>query len=344
MLFFVPAGAFAVLYLASRRTETRRLRNGVFLTAAAGCALLGAVTALTRFVPALSSVVNAAALAVLALVVALAVALIANGVTMLRLEGRSLGNLLSLLAGVAVLVVPTGSVLLAAGAVLSPLPPVVVIVAAAAGALLFLGCVYVALTFTAFAVYSLVYGRCRPPTTPSAIVVLGSGLVHGDVPPLLRSRLDKALDLYRAVPADAPRPVLIPSGGQGRDEPRPEADAMAEYLVAQGADPADVLPERTSTNTRENISFSRRVSDDAGRSDRPVIVTNNYHVLRAAVTARSLGSPAHVVGSRTATYYVPSAFLREYVAVMVQHRRLNLASAGAATLFVATLGAYAAWA
>ena len=56
-------------------------------------------------------------------------------------------------------------------------------------------------------------------------------------------------------------------------------------------------------------------------------MTNNYHVLRTAVLARQTGTDTQVVGSPTARYYVPSAFLREFVAVVVEHRRLHLIGA-----------------
>ena len=40
---------------------------------------------------------------------------------------------------------------------------------------------------------------------------------------------------------------------------------MAEYLVAQGADPDDVRAETASTSTRENLLLSREVQREAGR-------------------------------------------------------------------------------
>jgi uncharacterized SAM-binding protein YcdF (DUF218 family) len=326
MILLAPALVFAVLYVVSRRRDVRRLRNGVFLVAALGCLLLAGIVQLDRSGPAQQSLVTIGALLAVLLVGVLAVALIGNGVTMLRSERRSLGNLLSLVAGVAILVLPVVAVVLVTLPGRLILPSAVDVLLVALGLLLAFGCFYAAATFAAFGLYSLVYSRYRHTTTPEAIVALGSGLIRGEVPPLLRSRLDKALAVYRGVPDGARRPVLIPSGGQGSDEPRAEGDAMAEYLLAQGADPADVRPETASTNTRENLLLSREVQRAAGRDGSTLVVTNDYHVLRAALLARSIGSDAQVVGSPTAAYYVPSAFLREYIAIMVEHRRLNAAA------------------
>lgn len=73
---------------------------------------------------------------------------------------------------------------------------------------------------------------------------------------------------------------------------------MAEYLLGQGVDAADVRPETASTSTRENLLFSREVQRAADRDGATLVVTNDYHVLRAALLARSIGSDAQVVGRR----------------------------------------------
>jgi uncharacterized SAM-binding protein YcdF (DUF218 family) len=326
MMLLVAAAVFATLYAFSRRRDVRRLRNGVFLVAAAGCLLLGVAVQASRSSPLLATLVALAIAGLVALVGILAIFLIGNGITMLRLEGHSLGNLLSLVAGVALVTLPVLSVVMVFGLDRRALPSWLVVTIVALGFFLVFACTYAAATFTAFAVYSLVYSHYRHAPRPAALVVLGSGLINGDVPPLLRSRLDKALAIYRSVPPNTPRPLLVPSGGQGVDEPRSEGAAMAEYLIRNGAAPADVHPETASTSTRENLLFSRVVQQSAGRDGDTLVVTNNYHVLRTALLARSVGSPAQVVGSPTAAYYIPSAFLREYIAIMVEHKRLNAAA------------------
>ncbi|SBN61942.1 Uncharacterized SAM-binding protein YcdF, DUF218 family [Curtobacterium sp. 9128] len=332
----VFAALFLFLYVICRRHDPRMLRNGVFLTGAAFFAMVTVVSVLSAVVPGFGVAVGLALLLIPVAVVALGIALIANGVQMLRAEGHSLGNLLSLVAGVLVFVLPAVAITLFA---LSTGPRTTTwnVVGVAVAVLMVFVCGYFAVAFVAFAVYSIVYGRIRHRIEPAAVVVLGSGLIRGEVPPLLRSRLDRGLALYRAERAAGRHPALIPSGGQGADEPRPEGTAMAEYLVANGADPADVLPETDSRSTLENLRFSRDVQTGAGRDGPIVIVTNNYHVLRAAVLARQLDLPAQVVGSPTATYYVPSAFLREFVAVIVEHRWLNLIACAPFVLFTAFL-------
>lgn len=308
----IPAAILFALYLYLRRKDRRMLRNGVVLTAAAYFAILALGELLAAWIPGFSLfVVLVVALVPLAILV-LAAALIHNGVVMMRSEGRSLGNLLSLVLGVLLIGLPALAVLL-----------VLTLNAWAIGvaALLFFLCSYFGVVFVVFLSYAVAYGRMVSQVKPAGIVVLGSRLIHGQVPPLLRSRLDKAVEIYERT---APKPLLIPTGGKGLDESRAEGTAMAEYLLGAGVPSDDVLIEDKAVNTEENLKFSARLFSAAGRSGPLVAVTNNYHVLRAALLARSLKLNAEVVGAPTAKYYLPSAFLREFAAILVEHKWLHL--------------------
>lgn len=53
---------------------------------------------------------------------------------------------------------------------------------------------------------------------------------------------------------------------------------------------------------------------------RAAVVTSDYHVFRTAEYAHKIGLAADGVGSRTARYFWPTAFIREYVAVSNAHR------------------------
>lgn len=309
---FIPALLLFALYFYLRHRDRRMLRNGVVLVAACYMLLIELGNLFARWVPGASYVFLAVlALAPLA-ILALAAVLIHNGLVMKRNEGRRLANMVSLLLGLLLIALP----ILALALVLTTNA-----VAIGLAALLFFLCSYFGVVFVVFLAYAIAYGRMPFREAPQGIVVLGSRLIDGEVPPLLRSRLDKALEIYRDT---EPRPLLIPSGGQGHDEPHPEGVAMGDYLLAAGADPADVAVEDQAVNTEENLRLSKKVFAASGRSGPLLAVTNNYHVLRAALLARRLKIDAEVVGSPTARYYLPSAFLREYVAVLVEHKWLHI--------------------
>jgi uncharacterized SAM-binding protein YcdF (DUF218 family) len=158
------------------------------------------------------------------------------------------------------------------------------------------------------------------------VVVLGAGLHDGDrVPPLLASRLDRARRVYQALAGRREAsPLLIVSGGQGHDERISEAEAMARYLIERGVPADHVLREDRSRTTEENLRFSHAIMSELKPDYRCLVVTNNFHVFRAALTARRTGVRGQVIGAPTAAYFWPNATIREFAAVFLHHKVLNL--------------------
>ena len=305
----------AILYVLSSRTEPRRWRNGVFL-----------LVILWSTVDLLASAVvgwlgidgNERSLVWLALpwlsAVVLGLLLLFNGLGMVRREGRSLGNLLSLLLGVGLIVATVvGVTLVLTGGTTLAIVGIVV--------LLLPG--YPALALVSYLLYCLDYLRRPKRPVPAAIVVLGSGLVDGAIPRLLAWRLDAAIALRRREELAGRRPLLVPSGGQGDDEPTSEGAAMTAYLLERGLDEHDVVTEDRATSTEENLLFSRDLLEERGVTGHLRVITSGYHAGRAALIARRLGLDADVSGARTAWYFVPSAFLREFAAVLTYHPWVN---------------------
>ena len=114
---------------------------------------------------------------------------------------------------------------------------------------------------------------------------------------------------------------------------------MAAYLTARGV-PADrLLLEDKSRTTEENLLFSKAIMDEIRPGARVTVVTSDFHAFRAALLARRLGLRGQVTGARVAGYYRPSAMLREFAAVFLQYRVVNLGIC--ALLVAAPLGAAA---
>lgn len=251
-----------------------------------------------------------------ALMLFIAVLLIMNGFIMLKKEGKRLGNLLSLLSGIAVI----------AGLVCI----VLMVVASTRNTVLMSGLwlgsiltVYFSMIFAALLIYSLLYLRLPKDMDCDYIIVHGCGLLGGTrVSPLLRGRVDKAVEIYRKLNG---RAKLVLSGGQGADEKLTEAQAMKEYLAGQDFPQEDIILEDRSATTYENLRNVKEMLDTDGQKHRYIFVTNDYHVFRTSLFARSLGMDAAGVGCRTAPYYWPSAFIREYIAVMVRYKWITIA-------------------
>lgn len=249
---------------------------------------------------------------------ALVVFLIWSGITILRRESRTLGNALALLGGVVGLILlPSPLERLSPQGEVRADPWYMIGYGVHSFAVLLVA--YFSAVFALFLLGSLLYRWRRPTARPAAVVVLGSGLIHGEVPPLLGARLRRAVEVQCSM---SPAPVLIPSGGQGADEPRSEGEAMAAYLRDELGVPSELIRAETeSRTTQENLINARTLLDS---EQEPItVVTSRYHVFRAALLTRRLGLVAHVVGARTAWYYLPSATLREFAAVLRDHLRVH---------------------
>lgn len=149
---------------------------------------------------------------------------------------------------------------------------------------------------------------------PRAIIVLGSGTPRGQVSPTLAQRLDTALVLAARYP-DA---VVLTSGGIDLGETRSEGAVMGDYLRAHGLPPQRLLQEERSTSTEENLLLSAAVLRRRGVTpgDRVLLVTSDFHTLRAGWIARRAGyTQVATAGAPTPLYLRYNAWLREYFAV-----------------------------
>jgi uncharacterized SAM-binding protein YcdF (DUF218 family) len=328
------AGLAFLAFAAGAIVEPRSFGNAVLLGLALGLGALGFLERLVRTPGRPEHLLLAAVLLGVALVPFLAGCfLLANGVTMVRRESLRPGNLLSLAAGLAVFVVigldvaadRTGDVPLSQFSL--------------AASLVF---GYVSFLLVSYVCYAFVYGLLARTGRADFVIVLGAGLrPDGGVPPLLASRLNRGRQVLAKLDRRGPafRPLLIVSGGKGPDEPCSEASAMAAYLVERGV-PADrLLLEDQSRSTEENLQFSQAIVDDLRPEARVTVVTSDFHAFRAALLARRLGIQGQVAGARVAGYYRPSALLREFAAVFLQYRLVNLGIC--AVLVAGPLGAAA---
>ncbi|BBM17113.1 hypothetical protein G15_0754 [Enterococcus avium] len=256
--------------------------------------------------------------------------LIGNSFIVLRHESRKLPNLLTLILGLAIIAL---IILQSFGPKILPNWSVILLSIPTTIA------VYFFIVFWNFLSISLLYQFNHPKYNQDFIIVLGAGLINGEkVTPLLAKRIDRAIQFYRKQSEETlSPPQLLMSGGQGPDEKVPESQAMREYALEQGIPAEDILMEAQSTNTLENMRFSKEIMEREKPSGYHAIFTsNNYHIFRAGMYAEDVGLKIDGIGSKTARYYLPNAFLREFIAVALMNKRLHLFICGLITLgFVA---------
>ena len=315
LISFAIAGFWFLIFAVSFLRDRRLFKNGIFLVLTLMFAGLGVIFALESVNETAARLLVVAILVAIPVAIAvLAVFLVINGVTMLRREGRRPANLLSLLAGLGII----GFVIFSVAVQKIGWEPLAAVRSVLIGVL-----TYVSFLFVCFLAYSFVYSRVRSSRKVDFVIVLGAGLRGSRVPPLLASRLDRARQVFDRAVRKGRSPLLITSGGQGPDEDIPESHAMASYLIERGVPGDRVLREDRSTSTMENLTFSRELMVGLRPNYRCLIVTNNFHAFRAALTARKAKVNGQVVGSPTAAYYWPTATIREFVAILFSHKYLN---------------------
>lgn len=243
-----------------------------------------------------------------------------NGVVLLRREGKSKANLLSLLMGAVILIfygVMYVRFTASTDEIYHNVLLNIVMVLFSFSYFLF------GFAFVAFMLYSILYVFIPKRKKYDFIIIHGAGLLNGkEVTPLLRRRIDKAIEAYKA--STNPNIRLVASGGRGADEKISEAAAIAQYIYEQYPDiPTEaVLLEDQSTTTYENLLYSKRIGEEIKANPQFLFVTNDYHVFRTSMYAKQIGMKGDGLGCSTASYYIPSAFIREFVAVCVRYRYL----------------------
>lgn len=136
---------------------------------------------------------------------------------------------------------------------------------------------------------------------PEAVIILGCKLWGEEPSPALARRLDAALDYLEDLKGEEVTPLVVVSGGQGDDEPMPEADCMAEYLEAHGVPAGQIIREDESTNTVENLQFSMARLREHGLEGSPhvTIVSNDFHLARVRMLAGRYGIDCSTVAAPT---------------------------------------------
>jgi len=148
--------------------------------------------------------------------------------------------------------------------------------------------------------------------TEDALIVLGAA-IRGEVPSYpLYTRLEAAVDYH----ARNPEAMIVVSGGQGFQETISEALAMERYLLRRGVSPDRIIREDRATSTFENFKYSKELLDVFFDNAYTIaFVTSDFHVFRAARTARALRLVATHRQAPILWYTVPANVLRECAAI-----------------------------
>lgn len=138
-------------------------------------------------------------------------------------------------------------------------------------------------------------GRTFESRPADCIVVLGAHVwMDGRMSNALTYRCEAALAAWRSgLAAD-----IIVCGGQGDNEPEPEAAAMRRWMIENGVPEDRVTAEAESTNTRQNLVNAREIMETRGWQS-AAVCTSDYHLTRALWLARDEGIPATGISARS---------------------------------------------
>ena len=165
-----------------------------------------------------------------------------------------------------------------------------------------------------FSVFLSLYGRRSTATfDEDVVIVLGAGLVRGEIGRTLAHRLDTAVRYHRQNP-DA---LIIVSGGLGYRANVTEAYVMFNYLVARGVPAQRVLLENAAYSTYSNMRYSRVIIDEHfDRVPSVVVITSRFHMFRSVAFARRAGMDAAAYPAGVPLLPVPFLYLREVASVV----------------------------
>ena len=184
------------------------------------------------------------------------------------------------------------------------------------GGVLALAVLYVVFTF------AQVWWTSRHDTSASgdAIVVMGAAQWNGKPSPVLKARLDHAVELYQAGRA----PMIIVTGGKQPGDRVTQGFAGYDYLKAQGVPEEDIKVEVDGRNSYEELSAAAVIVRQAKTGPDVVLISDPYHSLRISQIAEEVGLRPHVSPADT-----PSplrSLVRETAAVsigrIIGYRRL----------------------
>jgi uncharacterized SAM-binding protein YcdF (DUF218 family) len=128
----------------------------------------------------------------------------------------------------------------------------------------------------------------------SAIVVMGAAQYVGHPSPVLRARLDHALDLWRK--GFAPR--LIFTGGFGEGDTTSEAAVGRRYAMQRGVPSGAILIENRGRSTTESMQQVSRLME-AEPTREVILVSDPFHMLRLSIIARRYGLIPYSSPTRT---------------------------------------------
>jgi len=160
--------------------------------------------------------------------------------------------------------------------------------------MLTIGVVMVFCLWLVSAVAVLVWSSRDEARPAQAIVVLGAAQYAGKPSPVLRARLDHAVDLWNRHFAS----LLILTGGTGSGDTTSEAAVGKNYAKKHGVPDSAILVENEGRTTSESMRAVAGMLEVRGLQS-ALLVSDPFHMLRLRILARRFGFTPYTSPTRT---------------------------------------------
>jgi uncharacterized SAM-binding protein YcdF (DUF218 family) len=127
-----------------------------------------------------------------------------------------------------------------------------------------------------------------------SIVVLGAAQYDGHPSPVLRARLDHAVDLWNHHMAR----IVILTGGRGPGDTTSEAAVGRGYVRRHGVPDDAILLENEGRTTRASLLAVSRMLNNRGMKT-AILVSDPFHMLRLWILSRRFGFTPYTSPTRT---------------------------------------------
>lgn len=154
----------------------------------------------------------------------------------------------------------------------------------------------------------LLWGARDRARASDAIVVLGAAQYVGRPSPVLRARLDHALDLWQRGLA----PRLIFTGGTGIGDTTSEAAVSRNYALKHGVPDTAILMENEGRTTRESVAAVSAIMH-ARQMRTAILVSDPFHMLRLRILSTQYGVDAYTSPTKTSPISANKAQAFAYV-------------------------------
>ncbi|NBK96594.1 MAG: YdcF family protein [Erysipelotrichia bacterium] len=157
-------------------------------------------------------------------------------------------------------------------------------------------------------------GKQKPVEKSDYVIILGAQINDNTISTSLKYRLDAALEIHERYPDM----VFVVSGGKGNDERASEARFMESYLLEHHVKEEQIILEERSTNTYENLLYSKQLLDLYSDSQEynVTIISNAFHTYRSKYLAEKVGLNANTYAAKMHEISIPNYYLREFFALM----------------------------